>query len=507
MGACASFVKSTPKKDIYDVYPDLIMWKLQFEALQLDSDDLLRFDEVFREIDEDTSGTIEIIELLNFLDVDRNRFTMRVFSIFDEDGSNTIDFREFVISLWNYCTLSKPALVIFAFDMYDKDSSGAIDFHEMQEMLKDVYGQKKYTTNAQAVKTLHQIQGLGDGEFKIEEFRDFVETHPALLYPALGMQLKIQKKALGEKYWDTYSLKRVKLSNGGYVSIGRLMELHINRDKFQKVLDDDDPRHARPVQEGVLRHMHNTGLHSRRKEKSDQKLDTNSKNSLNKHKDNNNSTNVKEAKNLVRATNTLKKNTSKDELNEEHNISTKININNNLINKRHLNEDANDININDNNIGTTLNRGTSAMNLTMDSGGGSHDYHSNNNINHTLSKFPLQAQMSTSSMYDDREKEPANRSITRENSSINMNIHGNTNVNGNVNGKPSLSRMDSSHNAVLQVKKQKSRRTLKRGESENALASGSGSGWKGNGNGNGNNGHQLQPVSEDGTAVKPNSLL
>ena len=106
MGGCSS----KPRENIYDKYPRLRDWKQQFDALLLTSDDLIKFNDIFTHVDEDGSGTIEIKELLNFLDVDRNRFTERVFSIFDEDGSGTIDFREYVISLWNYCTLSKSTL-------------------------------------------------------------------------------------------------------------------------------------------------------------------------------------------------------------------------------------------------------------------------------------------------------------------------------------------------------------------------------------------------------------
>ena len=57
-------------------------------------------------------------ELLAFLDLEKTRFTRRIFSIFDEDGSGLIDFREFVLSLWNYCTLTKASLTMFAFGTY-----------------------------------------------------------------------------------------------------------------------------------------------------------------------------------------------------------------------------------------------------------------------------------------------------------------------------------------------------------------------------------------------------
>jgi serine/threonine-protein phosphatase 2B regulatory subunit len=91
-------------------------------------------------IDKDASGTIEVFEMLMHFDIERTPFTKRVFSIFDDDGSGTIDFREFVMAMWNYCTLGKATLVLFAFDLYDRDNSGEIDKAEIRMMLKDVYG-------------------------------------------------------------------------------------------------------------------------------------------------------------------------------------------------------------------------------------------------------------------------------------------------------------------------------------------------------------------------------
>ena len=67
---------------------------------------------------------------------------MRAFSLFDEDKSGELDFREFVISLWNYCTFDKNDLVKFAFDLYDMDQSGIID--------EDVSSEKKATSSQSA---------------------------------------------------------------------------------------------------------------------------------------------------------------------------------------------------------------------------------------------------------------------------------------------------------------------------------------------------------------------
>ncbi|CAM9668301.1 unnamed protein product, partial [Ectocarpus fasciculatus] len=95
----------------------------EFRSLALSEKSVEKFWQIYKKIDMDGSGTIEIKEMLVHFDIDRTKFTKRVFSIFDEDNSGEIDLREFILALWNYCTLGKATLVIFAFDLYDKDGS------------------------------------------------------------------------------------------------------------------------------------------------------------------------------------------------------------------------------------------------------------------------------------------------------------------------------------------------------------------------------------------------
>ena len=113
-------------KSIYSKNAAVRPLRSTFESLGLKEDDVARLHEQFVIIDKDGSGAIELWELLDYLDLQRNRFAKRVFAIFDADGSNQIDFKEFVVALWQYCTLGRPQLVMFAFDLYDRDSSGAV---------------------------------------------------------------------------------------------------------------------------------------------------------------------------------------------------------------------------------------------------------------------------------------------------------------------------------------------------------------------------------------------
>ena len=113
MGCCGSVYY----KDIYTTHGQFGQYKSTFESLQLEEGDIGSFYRIFRTIDVDGSGTIEIAEMLAFLDVDRTKFSKRLFSIFDDDNSGEIDFKEFVLACWNYCSLCRTSLIVFAFDL------------------------------------------------------------------------------------------------------------------------------------------------------------------------------------------------------------------------------------------------------------------------------------------------------------------------------------------------------------------------------------------------------
>jgi Ca2+-binding EF-hand superfamily protein len=85
-------------------------WMETFAAMKLSKGEVQKLYKIFRAVDVDGSGEIALAELLVHIDLERTSFTKRIFSIFDEDSSGEIDFKEFVIALWNYCTLTKSTL-------------------------------------------------------------------------------------------------------------------------------------------------------------------------------------------------------------------------------------------------------------------------------------------------------------------------------------------------------------------------------------------------------------
>lgn len=136
-------------RTLYTDNPQLRPFKAQFDALLLSCTDVGQLYDLFNTIDTDRSGCVSVRELFANLSTEATYFRDRVFTLFDDDGSGKIDFREFVLSLWNYCTLSKASLVMFAFDLYDTDSTGELSPEEIEGMLHDLYG-KQATHHPQA---------------------------------------------------------------------------------------------------------------------------------------------------------------------------------------------------------------------------------------------------------------------------------------------------------------------------------------------------------------------
>lgn len=223
-------------KSIYET-EDLQVWRVEFEALGLREPEVGKLLNVFKQIDRDSSGSVALTELLSFVGWNETPFALRIFCMFDQDNSGVIDFREFVVSLWNYCTLSNANLDIFAFDLYDTDSSGELSIEEVDKMIREVYGSEIHK-NPRLVGVLKTLRDNNwTSVVDLEKFRGFARQNQGILFPAFLLQQKIQNAILGRRFWGKISKRRIKLTNGVYVPVAKLMELHGNKDLYDEVVN------------------------------------------------------------------------------------------------------------------------------------------------------------------------------------------------------------------------------------------------------------------------------
>jgi Ca2+-binding EF-hand superfamily protein len=110
----------------------------KFRALGLSVEQLKSLHQCFTSMDLESHGTLQLHDLLMKCDLERTAFTERVFRALDGDKGGEIDFKEFVVALWNYATLDKNAICAFAYDLYDTDSSGSIDIAEVEQVYTNI---------------------------------------------------------------------------------------------------------------------------------------------------------------------------------------------------------------------------------------------------------------------------------------------------------------------------------------------------------------------------------
>ena len=75
-----------------------------------------KFYGIFSKIDSNRGGSISLDEFFSFFKgMGDSPFGRRLFSIFDVDHSGEIDFKEFVMSVWNACTSNNSEFARFGF--------------------------------------------------------------------------------------------------------------------------------------------------------------------------------------------------------------------------------------------------------------------------------------------------------------------------------------------------------------------------------------------------------
>lgn len=71
-------------------------------------------------------------------------FAKRLFNFVDVDGSESLDFREFVVALYGFLALERnqdrEVFLQYIFEVYDQDASDSIDSSELRTMVSDMVG-------------------------------------------------------------------------------------------------------------------------------------------------------------------------------------------------------------------------------------------------------------------------------------------------------------------------------------------------------------------------------
>ena len=196
-----------------------------FKSLNLTAIQIDKFYSVFRAIDGDNGGDIDMHEFYVFFDLSETPFVDRTFQLFDRDDSGKIDFEEFVCAVWNFCSTARDALIPFAFNLYDLDGSKDLDPDEVKLLVAEILGDEgtndeeqaigggdftdSYKVNVDALMKL--LKPSKNGLIDVKAFTKFVMKAPQAMKPAYELQEVLRARVLGEAFWKAAMRKRDKI--------------------------------------------------------------------------------------------------------------------------------------------------------------------------------------------------------------------------------------------------------------------------------------------------------
>ncbi|XP_072279016.1 guanylyl cyclase-activating protein 2-like [Pyxicephalus adspersus] len=157
----------------------------QNQSIAKEEIDVADLQEMYKKfVTECPSGALYLHEFKRFFGISTNneasQFVDRVFTSFDRNGDNTIDFLEYVAAL-NLALRGKLEHKLkWSFKIYDKDGNGCVDKKELREIIQSIYSIKKDWKRDQDTQLLSPddicerifqlVDENGDGQLTLHEF-------------------------------------------------------------------------------------------------------------------------------------------------------------------------------------------------------------------------------------------------------------------------------------------------------------------------------------------------
>ncbi len=134
-------------------------WEDCFASMGFKRCTIEKFWHLFHQINRCT-GTVRMEHFFEYFCLDRTPWTERCFRYFN--ATDSVDFFQFMLSVWSICTFKVDTLSNFAFEMYDLDSDGKLSLPEIERMV-------------------HELFGVGGGKRCLKEAISFAEARGGVL--------------------------------------------------------------------------------------------------------------------------------------------------------------------------------------------------------------------------------------------------------------------------------------------------------------------------------------
>lgn len=161
---------------------------------------------MFDDINTDKSGVVTSVDVLSYLNMEPDDFSIKLLSPFDLENIGTLTFCEFTCALWNFLSLDSRNLPSFLFHLFDNERLFILNNSQIKSALKLIH-QKSTGDRIILKKLMDELQDLTPITRPI--FRKYCQRNPFLCQPVVSLQLLMRKNVFGEIFWAGLCRRRL----------------------------------------------------------------------------------------------------------------------------------------------------------------------------------------------------------------------------------------------------------------------------------------------------------
>lgn len=188
-------------------------WKFTFEALHLKRTDFDRFFELFCGIDISGEGYVTIAQLLKYLRIVNNSYLEKVFALFANGKTGSLDFIQFVLAIWNYCTEHHSCLAAFSVrlillsnnsNVNAVNAAGDVNKAALRSLFLDIYSSLKHSSSDKRYfeNAMDRVFAVFPEFLTRADVTTVILFNPVLTLPATLLQRHVRDYFGGQKLWN-----------------------------------------------------------------------------------------------------------------------------------------------------------------------------------------------------------------------------------------------------------------------------------------------------------------
>jgi hypothetical protein len=117
-------------------------------------------------------------------------------------SAGALDPTEFTVGLYNLCIMTKDLLEDYVFELYDEVHDGNLYPKQVEKMVVETSPHAPAAAEALVGEVFKALDADDDGHISKKEFFQLDTKTEMLLRPMYLMQTTLQKRCLGENFWD-----------------------------------------------------------------------------------------------------------------------------------------------------------------------------------------------------------------------------------------------------------------------------------------------------------------